>query len=680
MKLDLKLKDKSKEEIQSIIKDAWLNIYVDDKQLFNPLMWIPEQYEDNPELQIIDVMTRPEYFSFICKEILNIELLPIQCVVLQELWNRKFPMFIATRGGGKSWLLSVYSILRALLMPGRKIIIAGSVFRQSKIIFEYAEKIWDNSPILRSMCSSKSGYAHGQDMWRFTINDSTIISIPIGDGSKIRGQRANDILADEFAAQSEEVFENVLSGFAVVSSNPNEGVKKTAAENLMNLFKEYTNVDDDTIDKEDRDANQIVLSGTAYYDFNHFARYWKDWKEIIKSQGNEKKLLQYFERKRKDAKDEVKIPPGFNWRDYSIIRLPIELFPSGFMDEANIARSRATLHSSHFQMEFSACFSKDSMGFFKRSLIESCIAKEQNEISHPSCKNIVYKAMLKGIPGRQYVYGIDPASEEDNFAIVILELHEDHRRIVYSWTSNKKEMLALIKKGYIQENDFYTYCSKKIRDLMKRFPAARIGIDSQGGGYAISDALHDKDRLNDEDIPIWPIIDYQKPADTDGEAGLHLIELVQFAKYEWLRDANHGLKKDFENKTLLFPFFDSIEADLSAYEDELRLRSYDTLEDCVNEIEELKDELSQIVMTQTPGGTRDKWDTPEVKLPGGKKGRYRKDRYSALLIANASAKLVQNIKTYDMEVQRGVGFADYVNFDDRSGQSFVAPNWYKSPV
>ena len=59
------------------------------------------------------------------------------------------------------------------------------------------------------------------------------------------------------------------------------------------------------------------------------------------------------------------------------------------------------------------------------------------------------------------------------------------------------------------------------------------------------------------------------------------------------------------------------------------LKLYDTLEDTAMEIEELKDELSTIVMTITTAG-RERWNTPEVKLGSGKKGRMRKDRYSAL--------------------------------------------------
>ena len=57
-------------------------------------------------------------------------------------------------------------------------------------------------------------------------------------------------------------------------------------------------------------------------------------------------------------------------------------------------------------------------------------------------------------------------------------------------------------------------------------------------------------------------------------------------------------------------------------------------------IEELKDELVTVVVSVTPGG-RERFDTPEIKTDTGKKGRMRKDRYSALVIANMLARQSQ---------------------------------------
>ena len=604
--------------LDRVIQDAWLGIDVKDGDLFNPMDFL--FHDDDPDKmleRIAWLMMRPEYFSFVCKYVLNIEISPFQSLLLQEMWHKKFPMLIGSRGMGKSFILSVYPLLRALFMPRRKIIVVGAAFRQSKVLFEYMDTIWKNAPILRDLCGSRSGPRRDVDRCVMHIGDSTITCLPLGDGSKIRGQRANDIIADEFASIPREIFENVVAGFAAVSASPIEKVKdrakKKKAEELgVDLIKE-TDVDPVT-----EKSNQIILSGTAYYDFNHFAEYWKRYRSIVNSKGNKQKLKEVFG-------DDV--PEDFAWQEYSVIRMPVTTLPDGFMDEGQIARARATVHSGIFQMEYGACFTTDSQGFFKRSLIENCIASESNSITINE-EPIHFEAMLKGDPNKKYIFGVDPASEVDNFSIVVLELNGTHRRVVHVWTTNRSQHRDQLKAHLVDEDDFYSYCARKIRNLMKVFPCMEIALDAQGGGIAVMEALHDKDKVREGEQKIWPVIDYDKPKDTDDEPGLHILRMCQFAKYDWLAEANHGLRKDFEDKLVLFPDFDSVSLGLSAEEDNIEGRIYDTLEDCVMEIEELKNELSMIIMTQTGTG-RERWDTPEVKIAAGKKSRLRKDRYSS---------------------------------------------------
>jgi hypothetical protein len=952
-------------DIQKTIEDAWLNINVDETKIFNPLRNIPIELEDDPHIYISWLMGRPEYFSFICKEILNIQLLPMQQLILQEMWHRRFPILVMSRGAGKairmdwpvrtkdgwtkikdikigdqvygsdgklanvistsgrlkdlefykitlrdgreieccedhlwlvynnskkevlstkkltlehsiptnqylqnekiepserlsklktflrtnelspiiqkeiidlarslgfvcytnedklritsektiqitkiekigkqdgccimvdnedhtyitkdyvvthnSYILAVYALLRALLMPGRKVVICGAVFRQSKVIFNYMESIWNNAPLFRDMMSGTgSGPRHETDMWKFILDESMVTALPIGTGEKIRGQRANDIIMDEFAAGSQEIFENVIAGFAAVKSSPIEGVKAAAAREAAKKLGVYLHDQD-----EYKMGNQIILSGTAFYIFNHFGEYWQRWRNILRSKGDPHKLQEVF--------GDNAVPEEFNWKDYSIIRIPYEKMPKGFMDEAMVARSRATIHSGIYEMEFGSCasgdtniitttgvkqiskisigdlvlthhgrfrkvtkvykrpynnkickltfenttqvlkftpehpflnennsfvpikdiidkvylatenclqstkiknkelidykgwvynleveedhsystinatvhncFSSDSNGFFKRSLIEQCCVNPNNPIVL-SDGEVYFSAALEGTAGMDYVYGIDPASEVDNFSIVILEIHKTHRRVIYAWTTNKKEFRAKVKAGLIEETDFYGHCARKIRELMKRFPCSRMAIDSQGGGVAISEALHDHDKLKEGEQPLWPIIDPKKKQDTDGEVGLHILEMVNFASADWVVKANHGLRKDFEDRVCLFPSFDKITLGLAEIYDEQSQRLYDTLEDCITEIEELKDELSTIIHTQTPSG-RDHWDTPEVKLPGNRKGYLRKDRYSALVMANMTARQLARDRSIQMVTVTG-GFAASVKAD-----------------
>ena len=55
------------------------------------------------------------------------------------MWNRKFPMLIASRGFGKSFMLSLYALLRALLLPKRKVVVVGAAL-VAGVESEFAKK------------------------------------------------------------------------------------------------------------------------------------------------------------------------------------------------------------------------------------------------------------------------------------------------------------------------------------------------------------------------------------------------------------------------------------------------------------------------------------------------------------------------------------------------------------
>lgn len=454
--------------------------------------------------------------------------------------------------------------------------------------------------------------------------------------SRIRGLRANYVISDEFPSIPQEVFEVVIQGFTAVSANP---MARAFDNTYIDVLRSLGMSDEADFREDDLGfGNQTVISGTAYYYFNHFYEYWSRYKSIIESGGDIQKLEEIFH---------GAVPESFDWTQFSIIRLPWHKLPKGFMDEIQIAKAKATIHSVIYQMEYEAVFAKDSQGFFKRSLIESCVTKLP--IMLPSGP-VQFSALLTGNPNCKYVYGIDPASEHDNFAIVILEIHADHRRLAHCWTIQRRDIQERLKqKGQTNERSFYVFCANKIRELLKTFPSEHVGIDSQGGGIEIMGALCEANNIPDGELAIWPYIcqgdndpfPWEKPdKPTDGEVGKHILHMVQFANADFTRDANHGLKKDFESHIVLFPYFDSVEIGLAIEQDKMLGREFDTLEDCVVDIEDLKDELATIQHTQSPSG-RDKWDTPEVKLPGGKKGRLRKDRYSALVIANMVARCIE---------------------------------------
>ena len=52
------------------INEAWLNLDIKDKDIFNPFDCIGFNSDDY-HFKITWLMTRPEYFSFLCKHVLN---------------------------------------------------------------------------------------------------------------------------------------------------------------------------------------------------------------------------------------------------------------------------------------------------------------------------------------------------------------------------------------------------------------------------------------------------------------------------------------------------------------------------------------------------------------------------------------------------------------------------------
>jgi hypothetical protein len=455
------------------------------------------------------------------------------------------------------------------------------------------------------------------------------------------------------------IFQNVVEGFASVSSSPAESVKRTVRIKVLRRQGKHKQADA-LETQEGYVGNQTIVAGTADYGFKHFADAWRQYKAIINSQGEEKKVVEIFK---------GKIPKKFNYKNYGVIRLPATLLPENFMDEEHIAKSQATTDKSIHDMEFGAVFAMDSNGFYKRSLIESCVVKPENmPMKYDDIQ--VFTAKVRGNSELEYVYAIDPASESDNFCITVLEMHKTHRRVVYCWTTDRQKFKELVKKGEVEERSFYGYCARKIRLLMRVFPCKHIMLDAQGGGKAgVYEALNDPDKMLPDEQNIWEIREDDVVKDTDRLRGLHILEFVEFVRADWVREANHGLKKDLEDQKLLFPYFNPVQLWYAAKLDKKNdTREYDTIEDAVTEIEQMKEELATIVHTQTAVTNRDKWDTPEVIGRSEERRRQRKDRYSALLMANMAARQLQKNVFIKNDNNVTGGFANQIVHDARQRQ------------
>ena len=58
------------------------------------------------------------------------------------------------------------------------------------------------------------------------------------------------------------------------------------------------------------------------------------------------------------------------------------------------------------------------------------------------------------------------------------------------WTTTRSKHKEQVHAGLASESDFYSYCARKIRDLMKVFPCVHLAMDAQGGGIAVMESLN----------------------------------------------------------------------------------------------------------------------------------------------------------------------------------------------
>lgn len=155
-----------------------------------------------------------------CEDLLGIYLSDSQAWVLQESWNTSEAIWSCSRNWGKSFMISIYCILRAILYPNQNIYIISSVGNQAKETFTKIEEIClrtgrtaESIPDLKDILSAET-VSNAKNTTGFK-HDPASYSVEFYNGSKIftlnskpdnaRGKRANLIVYDEAAFVDEQL-------------------------------------------------------------------------------------------------------------------------------------------------------------------------------------------------------------------------------------------------------------------------------------------------------------------------------------------------------------------------------------------------------------------------------------------------------------------------------------------
>jgi len=430
-----------------------------------------------------------EYPEIAAKDLLDVELSDIQKVILRAMWNKRYVMAVISRGGGKTFLNAVVASLKAMLYPGHRVGLLAPTFRQSKQIFEECHRLWQKSPIYQDATERKPTQQSDNCYIRFKGRGgrpgSIIQGLPLGDGTKIRGARFFTIICDEFPHIQPDIFNMVIRPMAATVADPMENVKRLQRQEAM--LKAGLISEEDLIDT---DTNQILITSSGYFTFNHMYALYNIYKENIEN-GDE---------------------------DYAIFRVPYTLIPRGFLSEKNVESSKREMSSLEFRMEYGAEFIPDTEGFYKASLLESC-------------KSRAFSVRLAGEPGKSYILGVDPARTEDAFAVSVFELGKPAKVI---------HALELHRKTFPE-------MARIIEDLCADFNVVHIYMDAQGGGLSIKDILAE----NVRNLPQGAILDCEDGIHSLRQ-GRHILKLCNFSP-DFISDSNFAALRLLEHKDILFP-------------------------------------------------------------------------------------------------------------------------------
>lgn len=151
------------------------------------------------------------------KDFLGLKLKKFQQIILNEMFAKVNSIYLASRGGGKSFLLSVFCACYCILYPGTIVCIASKTRGQSiEIIDKMQGLLMPASPNLRMEISEiKTSQAEAGVVFK---NGSVIKVVTAADSA--RHNRATILIVDEFRLVDKTMIDTVLRKFLTSPRHP----------------------------------------------------------------------------------------------------------------------------------------------------------------------------------------------------------------------------------------------------------------------------------------------------------------------------------------------------------------------------------------------------------------------------------------------------------------------------
>lgn len=442
-----------------------------------------------PEERLVSIYR--DYPEAACRDLLGIKPTWWQRVSLRDFWFKNRVLWVWNRGAGKDWMGDVCALLYAGLFPLTKVMLLAPIFGQQKKMFGDLQTIWSMSPFLQDATIGEPSIGNDRCLLKFK-NGSTILARPVGTGAKIKGERANVLVINEYDNMDQGIVNSVIKPFMRIKQKGRE--------------------------------NKTIIMSNATYRFNHLwpLFVFHSYKQSVEPDNygvqvvNYKDVLAYEHHLKKQG-----ITPEFEF------------------DRSAIQEDRVLMTKDEFDMNNMSIFPSEDVSYFSPSLIDGCTPKVNEGV----------KIEFSGNHTNDYFFGVDPAFAEagDNFATVVLKhIGNWVFEVVHVGSSEFWKTLPQPKK-----KDF-PQLEMEIRKLLKKFPnTKRFAMDAgnAGGGPTLRDYLK-KEIVDEEGIKYDPVLEYDER--DDELRGDKLLQMVYPTPAENTRVGTR-LKRQMEKKDLRLP-------------------------------------------------------------------------------------------------------------------------------
>lgn len=555
----------------------------------------------------------------------GMEMFPLQEIILRGWMRNNYNLAVLGRGCGKSYMAAMFCLFWALFNPRCRIVIISFAFRASRRILEQVETFVkeDDNGLLKN-CFPKD-MNRKNDEWKWVLpNGASILCVPLGDGKKLRGIRAETVVVDERNFLSSNILNEIVQPFLVANNNIKEQLKLKRKEDK--LIKEGRMTEAERF-KMESDIKVINLS-SAGYQFEDMYREFCNWTNKI--------LGKYFS---KDGEEDKEVKDA----KYFVARMSYEAAPEGLVNMKTIEEAKnGQTSESVFNREYRAIFTADSDSFFSARKMKECTIEDGKS----PCIEVV------GNKEDEYILGIDPsfssAEYSDYFAMCLLKLVKKDGKIVPMVVHN-----YMVAGGNFQDHILYLYF------LIKNFNIIYIAIDSSQGDNEFITSANNSQLFKSNKINIIEIeADFKKDDQTDTPKEIkqsynvtsgRIVQKQPFTS-AFQKASNEYMQGCFDFKKLFFAGkltanenegARALDCDIGMlshheYYKEMSINQFIEWQDTL--MDKLKQQCAMIEISQSSLGSQS-WDLPLNFRRSKNPDRIRKDGYSALLLANYAAKM-----------------------------------------